>query len=590
MQVLLLQSTAMPISAICARRCRPSPKRAPSMRAPRRPGWPRYRSAFVPASSAKREAPLTRHWHWRPTLSEGWYQKGAVVHVSGELTRRSHAYDRVLKLDAAHVEARVARAGLYDRHGSPVDAARDIEDAQKEFADRSHVPLTCARLLAERDNKPQEARDALREVTGLIDPVPIDFIRYRPQMLMLNGLAHFGLDEREKAKGYLEAFHRVQGNTPASKLLAQIYLGESRADRAIEVLETYLKAQPADGQAMILLGSVLMSKGQNARAMSIMKQALQTRDAPEFRTVLGLSLMRSGQAVSAIPELEAALKQSPGQTQAATALVALYLRTGQAAKAVTLAENLVKQQPTNAEFFNLLGVAKRQAGNHPAAKTAFEQAVKLDNKLVSPKLNLARIEIADKAYDVAATRLGAILKADDKNAEAMFEMAILSELRVQLPEALRWLEKAVDSAESRDVRWSLTLSEFHMRHGQPGPALEAVKVASSRAPEDLSVLMTLARVQLANKDSASARSTLTTATRVAEYNPTMLVQIALMQLAANHAAGAAYSLEKALSGQPDYSARPGADGRSRVASGRHGQGRKTRPRHPGEASQAGHRP
>lgn len=486
-----------------------------------------------------------------PDSAEAWYQKAAVAHVSGELAQALASYDRVIKLDTAHLEARVARAGLYIDMSRFADAARDVEELRK-LSPREPRAAYLRALLAERDNKPEETRKALRELTGLMDPVPIDFIRYRPQLLMLNGLAHYGLGEVEKAKGYLEAFQRVQTNTPASKLLAQIYLGESRADRAIEVLEAYLKAQPSDGQAMILLGSALMSKGQNVRAMSYMKQALQTRDAPEFRTVLGLSMIRSGQAANAIPELEAALKQNPGQMQAATALVVLYLRTGQTSKAVALAEKITKQHPANAEFFNLLGVAKRQAGKPAEAKAAFEQAVKQDGKLAMPRLNLARMEIADKAYDAAATRLVGVLKADEKNAEAMFEMAVLSERRNQLPEAQRWLEKAVDSANLKEVRWPLALAEFHLRHGRPAPALEAAKVASSRAPEDLAVLMTLARMQLANNDAASARSTLTTATRVAEYNAPMQVQIALLELAANHAAGAAYSLEKALSGQPDF--------------------------------------
>ena len=88
-------------------------------------------------------------------------------------------------------------------------------------------------------------------------------------------------------------------NTPASKLLAQIYIGDKAVDRAIEVLEVYLKAQPADGQAMTLLGAALMSKGQNVRATALMQQALLTKDLPQFRTVLGLSLMRSGQRVPA---------------------------------------------------------------------------------------------------------------------------------------------------------------------------------------------------------------------------------------------------------------------------------------------------
>lgn len=486
-----------------------------------------------------------------PESAEAWYQKASVHHVSGELAQALAAYDRVLKLENAHVEARVARAGLYVDLGRQADAAKDVEELRKVSPKEPRGAYLRA-LFAERDNKPEEARKAMREVTSLIDPVPLDFVRYRPQILMLNGLAHYGLGEVEKAKGYLEAFQRVQGNTPASKLLAQIYLSESRADRAVEVLEAYLKAQPGDGQAMMLIGSALMAKGQNARAMSYMKQALQTRDAPEFRTVLGLSMIRSGQAAGAIPELEAALKQNPGQNQAAAALIGLYLRSGQTQKAVTLAESMVKRHPASADFHNLLGVARRQAGKAAEAKAAFEEAVRLDGKLAAPRLNLARMEIAEKAYDAAAARLAAILKTEEKNADAMFEMAVLSERRGQLPEAQRWLEKAVDSGSAREVRWPLALAEFHLSHGRPPQALEAAKVASSRAPEDLAVLMTLARMQLATKDAASAKSTLTTATRVADYNAPAQVQIALLQLSANNPTGAAYSLEKALSGQPDF--------------------------------------
>lgn len=486
-----------------------------------------------------------------PDSAEAWYQKAAVHHVAGELPEALAAYGRVLQLDSAHVESRVARAGLYVDLGRYADAASDVEVLGRNSPREPRAAYLRA-LLAERENKPEESRKALQEVTGLLDPVPMDFIRYRPQTLMLNGLAHFGLNEPGKAKGYLEAFQRVQSNTPVSKLLAQIYLSESRADRAIEVLEAYLKAQPADGQAMILLGSALMAKGHDARAVSYMKQALQARDAPEFRTVLGLSLIRSGQSLSAIPELEAALKMNPGQPQAATALIGLYLRTGQIKKAVALAESLVKQQPTNAEYFNMLGVVRRQAGNQVEAKNAFERAIKLDGNLVAPKLNLARIEIADKAYDAAAVRLAAILKSDDKNPEALFEMAVLSERGGQLPEAQRWLEKAVDVAGPKDVRWALALSDFHMRHGHAGAALDAAKLATTKSPDDLSVLMVLAKTQLANSDIEGAKNTLTAATRLADFNPAMQVQVAVLQLAANHIDGAAYSLEKALAGQSDF--------------------------------------
>jgi cellulose synthase operon protein C len=486
-----------------------------------------------------------------PDSTDAWYQKGSIMHVVGNLRGALAAYDSALKIDPENLEARVSRAGIYIDLGQIKDAQNDVEELQRQSANEPRAAYMQA-LLAERANKPDEAKAALKEVTALIDPVPMDFIRYRPQLLMLNGLAHFGLNEGEKAKQYLEAFQKVQGNTPTAKLLAQLYLRDGNTDRAAEVLDTYLKAQPNDGQALTLLASALMSKGQNARAISLMQRALQTKDSPEFRTALGLSLLRSGQAGTATAQLEAALKADPRQTQASTSLIALYLRAGQAPKAVVVAENLVKQQPTNAGFFNLLGMAKSDARDLNGARVAFTEAARLDTGFVAPKLNLARIDIATKAYDAAVLKLDAILKIDEKNAEAMVELANVAERKGVPADALRWLEKASDLAGPKETRWGLALSDYHLRNGRAAPALEAVKKVSTKAPEDLNVLLAYAKAQLATGDKVGVKSILTTATRVADYNPAPQVQIALLQLAASNLGGAAYSLEKALSSQPDF--------------------------------------
>lgn len=486
-----------------------------------------------------------------PKLSSGWYQKGSVLHVSGDLRAAVVAYNEAIKLDGDNLEARVARAGINIDLKQFAETATDLAELQR-IAPKEPRASYMRALLAERDGKPQEARAALKELVELIDPVPMSFIRFRPQLLMLNGLAHFGLGEREKAKIYLEAFQKAQGDAPTAKMLSQMYLRDSNPDRAIEVLEIYLKARPNDGQALALLGSALMNKGQTARAANLMQQALASKDTPEVRTVLGMSLLQSGQSASGIKELESAYKKDPRQTQAATALILQYLQTQQGSKAVALAESLVKQQPNNSGFLNLLGMAKGGVGNIAGSRAAFEQAIKGSETFVTPKLNLARLEIATKAFDAAKTRLNAILKTDPKNAEAMFELATLAGRTNQMAEAQRWLEAANDLSGPRETRWGLALSDFHLRAGRPGPALEAAKQVASRAPDDLPVLMTLARAQLANRDAAGVKASLTSATRVAEYNAAPQVQIALLQMSANNLAGAAYSLEKAIAGQSDF--------------------------------------
>jgi putative PEP-CTERM system TPR-repeat lipoprotein len=486
-----------------------------------------------------------------PDSPEGWYQKGSIQHVRGDMTAALQSYDRVLQSQPENIEARVSRAGIYLDLGRYADAGKDVSELQR-LSPQDPRGAYMKALLAEREGDTATANAALKDVTDLLDPVPIDFIRYRPQLLMLNGLAHYSLNQREKAKQYLEAFQKVQPNSPATKLLARIYMAEGNPATAVILLEAYLRAQPGDGQALTQLASAQMSLGRPAKATALMQDALKTQDNPAFRTVLGLSLVGAGQSASGLTELEMAYKNDPRQTQAATALVQMYLRSGQSRKAIPVAEALVKMQPTNPGYHNMLGMAQGQSGNAAAARASFEKAIQLNGSLVSPKLNLARLETATKAYDAASVRLNDILKADPRNSEAAFELAVIADRKGQQAEAQRWIEKARDIAGPQDLRWGLALVDFHLRYGHPAAALEAAKTVYAKAPEDLATLMAYSRAQLANGDAAAAKTTLGAATRFADYNAPRQVEIANLQLAASNPAGAAYSLEKALSSSPDY--------------------------------------
>lgn len=486
-----------------------------------------------------------------PNSAEAQYQKGSIAHVQGDLRAAVTLYGRALQADAKHVEARVARIGIALDQGRFADASKDVSVLRETSPNEPRGAYMKA-LLAERDGDMTTSLTALKQVTELLDPVPIDFIRFRPQLLMLNGLSHFGLNQGEKAKQYLEAFQRVQISSPVSKLLARIYMNDGNATQAISVLEPYLRVQPGDGQALTLLASAHMAMGRNARASALMQDALKSQDRPEFRTALGLSLVGDGKTASGLTELEAAFKKDPQQIHAAIALVRLYLRGNQAAKAIPIAEHLVKGYPKVAHYHNLMGMALGQSGNITAARASFERSVSLDGNSTQAKLNLARLEIAIREFDKASARLDDLLKADPKNAEAMLELAIIADRTNKKVDALRWLEKARDSATGRDARWDLELVEFHLRYGEPGRALEAAKAASAKLPDDLKVLLAYSRAALANGDTVSAKSALTSATRFAEYDPEVQVQVASLQLSANHPAGAAYSLEKAMASRPDY--------------------------------------
>jgi putative PEP-CTERM system TPR-repeat lipoprotein len=486
-----------------------------------------------------------------PDSAEALYLLGTVAHTQGNPTAALSYYAKALQAQPAHTEALVSRAGLLMDQGRMPDAATDVAQLLRTAPNDPRGAYLKA-LIAEREGKSAEAKAALNEVTALLDPVPIEFLRYRPQALMLGGLSHYGLNQREKAKPYLEAVQRSYPNGGVSKLLAQIYLSEKSFDRAISALETYLRVQPGDPQAQLLLASVHMAQGRYARATVLMQEALRSQDRPELRTMLGMSLVGGGKFGDAAAQLKTTFDKDPSQVQAGVALATLYMQSGQTAQALAVAESLARQRPGSAGVQNLLGSARARRGDVAGAKAAFEAALKLDATFAAPQVNLARLDGEAKAYDKATARLNAVLSRDEKNVDALMELSRIAERRAQLSEAQRWLEKADDDSAPGNLQAGLALVEFQLRNGNAAAALEASKRLTARAPEAMPVMLVVAQVRLANGDAAAARTVLTRAATLAGTSPTPLLRIAMLQLRAGDLPGAAYSLGKALSEQPDF--------------------------------------
>lgn len=486
-----------------------------------------------------------------PTSAQALYMRGTVAHARGDAAAALAYYGKALREEPTHTEALVSRAGLLLDQGRKADAAADVATLLRASPSdpRGHYLKA---LLAEADGDAAATKAALNSITALLDPVPIEQLRYRPQALMLGGLAHYGLNEHEKAKPYLEAVQRLQPGSGVAKLLAKIYLAEKSNNRAIASLEAYLAANPRDSQALLLLASAQMAQGRHARATQMMQEALRTQDNPSMRAMLGMSLLGAGKFADSASALEASFQKDPGQLQAGVALATLYMQSGQTEKAVRVASSLVKQRPDSPGLQYLLGSARARHGDAAGARSAFETALKLDATYAAPAVSLASLDIDQGAYDKAAGRLNAVLARDEKNIDALGEFGRLAERRGQLVEAQRWFEKAEDHSPAGNLQPGLALVEFYLRNSNPDAAVEAAKRLSSKAPEAIPVLLIAARARLASGDAPTAKSNLARAAALASYNPSVLLQVALLQLSAGDMSGAVHSLDKALDERPDF--------------------------------------
>ena len=489
----------------------------------------------------------------QPDSADALYQKASIAHASGDLREALATYDRIVGLDDRHFEARIARAGLLVDLARDSDALGDLAAAEKLHPKDPRAAYLRA-LISERRGDAPGTKAALKQVTDLLDPVPIEFIRFRTQFLMLNGLAHYGLAELEKAKPYLELAARQQPGSPLLKLLAQIALSEPNPTRAQELLEEYTRARPTDSQALLMLASVHINQGRGARAATLMQDALKQQDSPDMRTALGIGLLQIGQDQMALEQLEKVYKANPKQVYATLALIKAYARGGRTADALRISADAAKRLPNEASLA-LLDASLRQAnGDLAGARQGFDRALRLDPKLIDAQLGMARVEALTKSFDAADKRLRELLKTNERRADVQFEVALLSELRGKDDEAEKWLRMAAESSGPRELRADFALVEWYLRKGKPALALQAAKTLSGKQPDDIDALRALAGAQLANGDANAARLTLTNAARKASFNTQQLVGIAGMQLQAQDTQGAAYSLDKALSGSPDNAA------------------------------------
>jgi putative PEP-CTERM system TPR-repeat lipoprotein len=486
----------------------------------------------------------------QPDNADALYQKASVMHASGNLREALVLYTSLLAKTPRHFEALIARAGILADLNNNDGAMADITTAQA-IQPKDPRAIYLRALVSERRGDKAGNHAALKQVTDLLDPAPIETIAFRTQLLMLNGLAHYGLGELGKAKPYLELAARQQPGSPLLKLLAHIAIAEPDLNRAQDLLEEYTRSHPGDGQALLMLASLYVSQGRGEKAATLMQEALKRNDTPGMRAVLGAGLLQIGQTEQAMGQLEKAYKANPKQLYGALALVKAYARAGRLADALRVCGEVVHRQPNDPAIGLLDATLRQTAGDLSGARQGFERVLRLNPRLFDAQLGLARIDALTRSFDAAEKRLRELLRTNERSADVQFELALLNELRGKDDEAEKWLRGAVEASSAKGGRADFALVEWYLRKGQPAQALQAAKVLSAKLPDDIDALRVLASAQLASGDAPKAKQTLTQASRKASFNATQLAGIAALQIKAQDLQGAAYSLDKALNGSPN---------------------------------------
>jgi protein O-GlcNAc transferase len=224
-------------------------------------------------------------------------------------------------------------------------------------------------------------------------------------------------------------------------------IGKGRRGEAITLLRQIIASKPADADARLLLGSVLMEEGQGAESVEQLRQAVRLKPgSSEAHNALGEAYNTFGQQKASRPEFEKAVEIDPRFAQAHVNLAAAMLQDGESQPAATHLDRAISLIGNTAEAaYPLYLRAKIHAEQREPAKAIpdLERAVKLrpDFAEAWSDLGEARRTLFDDEGALAAFRRAVELSPDDGVAQARYGAKLLDTGKAH--EAVEHLDVAV---------------------------------------------------------------------------------------------------------------------------------------------------
>jgi len=284
-------------------------------------------------------------------------------------------------------------------------------------------------------------------------------------------------------------------------------IGMHQAGQLGEALPLYqriLAKEPANADALHLLGVLYHQQGDNTRAVEMIGRAVALRpNVAAFHANLAEAYRGLGQLDRAVGCCKAALGLAPNYPEALSNLGLAYQGLGKSTEAVDQFRRALELRPDFAPAHNNLGIILRELDQHDEALEHFRRAVALD-----------------PAYAPALTNLGQMLLDRNQAEEALphCQEAVriqpnMAALQRNLGNALRQLEKYVEarSAYLEALRLDPNLAKAHahlgltlLREGQTNDALPWLKRAVELEPADSTFQEFLAELYMERDEFAEA--------------------------------------------------------------------------------------
>jgi tetratricopeptide (TPR) repeat protein len=281
--------------------------------------------------------------------------------------------------------------------------------------------------------------------------------------LMLLALVYDRMNDYPKARDAYEKLLSTQPNFVAAlNNLAYLYAEHlNNLDRAYELASKARELQGNESSIGDTFGWVLYKRGDYQQALPILQESAQKgADNPVIQFHLGMTAYMMGQpdlARFALKKAASAAKDFPGKDESKRRLALLE---GGAGLSIAQLEAMAKEQPGDIIAQMRLGEAYQKQGAADKAVAAFEQALKINPKLIAAVTALAQLNagtLHNKEQAIAYAKKARELAPADPQVAALvgkiaYESGNFAWAYSLLQEAAR--QRQNDPTVMRDLAWA----------------------------------------------------------------------------------------------------------------------------------------
>ncbi len=385
-------------------------------------------------------------------------------------------------------------------------------------------------------------------------------------------LAYRSTGNSEAAQNALKAALNAKSDyIPALLVEARTKFAQEDVSGAIAILDGVLSKNPGDADALLLKGSFIAFKGDQAGAVELYRKAVQSKpDHLAAHTAIFSALMQKGMVDDAAKQLDELKKIAPNSPQTLYLESQLAYQRKDYKKARDITQQLLKQAPENPLFQQLAGATEYQLGSYAQAETLLNKALQQ-----APELGMARkmlianylrtgqtpkaistlqpvLDKIDKDPAFLSLAGNAFLQSGDpKKAEEFYakaskldpdnparrtSLALANMAQGNISAATVELEHISENDKGTTADRALIAS--YLRRNELDKALQATKVLQAKTPNDPATFSMLGRIYLAKKDTASARQNFEKALALNPTYAPAYATLATIDIAENHPADA----------------------------------------------------